>query len=99
MSSDRLRGAFAAASIGISRRCEPALLQTRSIHPPAAGTDRSVGLLSREVREVRDKEDAMRMEKEKARQAETSGVVRYVLGASLVAIVVAMALIWFYYAG
>jgi hypothetical protein len=55
--------------------------------------------LSREVREVRDKEDAMRMEKEKARQAETSGVVRYVLGASLVAIVVAMALIWFYYAG
>ena len=41
---------------------------------------------------------SMRVEKEKARQAETSGVVRYVLGASLAAVVIAMVLIWFYYA-
>jgi hypothetical protein len=40
----------------------------------------------------------MRVEKEKARQAEKSGVVRYVLAVSLAAVVIAMALIWFYYA-
>ncbi len=41
----------------------------------------------------------MRLEKERARQGEKSGVVRYVLGASLAAVVIAMLLIWFYYAG
>lgn len=40
----------------------------------------------------------MRVEKEKARQGETSGNVRYILGASLAAVVIAMVLIWFYYA-
>jgi hypothetical protein len=51
------------------------------------------------VREVKTQEDAMRIGKEKARQGETSGNVRYILGASLLAVVVAMVLIWFYYAG
>ena len=41
----------------------------------------------------------MRVEKEKARQGETSGNVRYILGASLAAVVIAMALIWFYFVG
>lgn len=41
----------------------------------------------------------MRLGKEKARQGETTGNVRYILGASLVAVVIAMVLIWFYFAG
>ncbi len=40
----------------------------------------------------------MRLEKEEARQGETRGYVRYVLLVSLVAVVVAMILIWYYYA-
>ncbi len=41
----------------------------------------------------------MRLEKEEARQGETRGYVRYVLAISLLAVVIAMVLIWFYYAG
>lgn len=40
----------------------------------------------------------MRLEKEEARQGETRGYVRYVLLVSLVAVVIAMILIWYYYA-
>jgi hypothetical protein len=59
------------------------------------GTMARFELLSRQVTSRRA---TMRVEKEEARQAEKSGVVRYVLGASLAAVVIAMALIWFYYA-
>jgi hypothetical protein len=65
-------------------------------HVPAhEGTMARFELLSRQVTSRRA---TMRVEKEEARQAEKSGVVRYVLGASLAAVVIAMALIWFYYA-